>query len=563
LVATAALGLLPAASAQGAITVANTNDSGPGSLRQAIADAPPGETIDLPAGTYTLTSGPLEIGKSLTIVGHDDADTKVSGGHASRVFEIDDGDVTMVGITISDGLDDEGENASAGGIQSFANSLTLREVTVSDNVADADGAPGFEAGYAEGGGILSAAGAKLALIDSVVTRNKVTAVGGAGQNGYSAEGGGISASGPLEIVNSRIVGNVVDARGGQGPSSPEQDGGSVNGAGLSTYQNEPYVVTVSGSTISGNVADASAGPGGEAGYASAAGWSEVANDSEATIANTTIAANAGRALGPDGKVVGAAYLRGGDPGKLVLLGSTIAANVAEVSPGGEVDGRNLVARQLVTIGNTIVADPSGTTAPGSCLLEEGATSLGFNIDGTDECGFHAVGDRVNTDPQLGPLQDNGGPTQTMAPAGSSPAVDQGTFFGALTDQRGVIRPIDFPTIANPSGGNGADIGAVELQPSNAVRLGKLKKNRKRGTATLKMTVPLPSAGTIVLQGKGLKKQVKTIAGQASLKLKVIAKGKVRKALRKKGKRKVAIKVTYAPTGNAPAIKTRKTKLVRK
>jgi hypothetical protein len=78
-----------------------------------------------------------------------------------------------------------------------------------------------------------------------------------------------------------------------------------------------------------------------------------------------------------------------------------------------------------------------------------------------------------------------------------------------------------------------------------------------------MTVPLPSAGTIVLQGKGLKKQVKTIAGQASLKLKVIAKGKVRKALRKKGKRKVAIKVTYAPTGNAPAIKTRKTKLVRK
>ncbi len=60
--ASAAL-LLPATSAQAAITVTNTADSGPGSLRQAIADAPPGDTIVVPAGTYTLTSGPCRSSK--------------------------------------------------------------------------------------------------------------------------------------------------------------------------------------------------------------------------------------------------------------------------------------------------------------------------------------------------------------------------------------------------------------------------------------------------------------------------------------------------------------------
>ena len=82
----AAFALMTTGSAQAAINVANTNDSGPGSLRQAISDAPPGETITVPAGTYTLTSDELTIEKSLTISGNSASDTIVrSGGAVPRL----------------------------------------------------------------------------------------------------------------------------------------------------------------------------------------------------------------------------------------------------------------------------------------------------------------------------------------------------------------------------------------------------------------------------------------------------------------------------------------------
>ena len=83
----------------------------------------------------------------------------------------------------------------------------------------------------------------------------------------------------------------------------------------------------------------------------------------------------------------------------------------------------------------------------------------------------------------------------MAPALGSPAIDQGSTFGLLTDQRGAIRPIDFPAIADPPGGNGADIGAVEVQPLSGLALGKPAKNKKKGTATIAVTLPQPAAGS--------------------------------------------------------------------
>jgi hypothetical protein len=68
---------------------------------------------------------------------------------------------------------------------------------------------------------------------------------------------------------------------------------------------------------------------------------------------------------------------------------------------------------------------------------------------------------VTADPQLGALGDNGGPTQTMAPAATSPAVDAGSAFGLTTDQRGLPRPADLASAANGPG-DLSDIGAVEL-----------------------------------------------------------------------------------------------------
>src|ERR1700761_3963579 len=74
----------PGIAAAGTIRVANTNDTGPGSLRQAIADAAPGDTIVVPGGTYTLTSGALAIAKSLTISGAGASRTTISNGATDR-----------------------------------------------------------------------------------------------------------------------------------------------------------------------------------------------------------------------------------------------------------------------------------------------------------------------------------------------------------------------------------------------------------------------------------------------------------------------------------------------
>src|SRR5713226_4247081 len=109
------------------ITVMNTNDSGAGSLRQAIIDAGAGDTIDFSVtGTITLTTGELLINKNLTITGPGVASLSVSGNNASRVFKIASGVTVMIsGLTISDGSATDG-----GGILNFG-TLTLTNIVLS------------------------------------------------------------------------------------------------------------------------------------------------------------------------------------------------------------------------------------------------------------------------------------------------------------------------------------------------------------------------------------------------------------------------------------------------
>src|SRR5438094_5211040 len=85
------------------ITVTNTNDSGPGSLRQALADANDGDTIDfdpsLNGQTVTLTSGQLNVDKDVAISGPGPDDLVVDGNGQSRVFYINPGKtVTIDGL---------------------------------------------------------------------------------------------------------------------------------------------------------------------------------------------------------------------------------------------------------------------------------------------------------------------------------------------------------------------------------------------------------------------------------------------------------------------------------
>ena len=89
------------------LTVSNGLDGGSGSLRQAIADAAPGDTITFDKNVHriTLTSGELGITQDLDIEGPGANKLTISGNDSSRVFDISAGaTVTIAGLTITDGL---------------------------------------------------------------------------------------------------------------------------------------------------------------------------------------------------------------------------------------------------------------------------------------------------------------------------------------------------------------------------------------------------------------------------------------------------------------------------
>ncbi len=576
-IAISALLALAVAAPTQAATVSNTNDSGPGSLRQAIAEAVPGETIAVPAGTYSLSSAPLAIEKSLTLAGKGSAETIIRSVGPFRVFEIEPPALPNIEVTLSDLMIRDGRvfeaGAGGGGIIAGGTNLTLRRVRLTGNIANSNGEAAGAGGVAVGGGAFVISGT-LTVVESEVSGNTAEALGEPGFGGGQAQAGGLSVlAGPIIIERSTVSGNIANAGAGQGVANPEQDGGTAAAAGiLAVAGTTPS--TIVGSTISGNVAEALPGAGGDAGEVVGGGLFVVATKQPFALTNSTIANNVVR-NGPSTGELGAAggvFAVAAETGSVTVTGSTIAANRLE-STTPESRGGNLFAAGeagKIVFRNSIVANGVGPAGSENCILGPGVeiplVSQGFNIDSRDQCNFKGTGDRVNTDPLLGPLQANGGLTQTMAPAAASPAVDQGAAFGLTTDQRAVVRPIDLPTIPNSTaaGSDGSDIGAVELQPSNAFTFGKVKKNKKKGTATLVVKLPQPSAGTLTLKGKGLKPQTIQIAGQAEVKLKIAAKSKaIKKALRKKGKRKVKADVTYTPTGNTAATQSKTTKLVKK
>lgn len=454
-----ALGLLICAvltaNAYATITVANTSDSGPGSLRQAIADAVSGETILLPAGDYLLTSGELAIAKTLTIAGQNAADARVSATGAFRVFNTSgaSSDITLSGLTISGGKPVPIAGVTkGGGVLDSAASLSLTHVVVEGNRADADAVPpGGSGGIAEGGGVDNESGA-LTITDSIFAGNVASAVGGSEHAGGIAEGGGLSSSGRLILESTTFDGNSAVAHGGAGPSKSSQSGGIAEGGGAIVFAVAP--VDVSSSTFTANAVDASAGPGGSGGIGDGGGAWMISNEPPVSIANITVAANLVQAL-PNGIADGGGlYIGANSPGGITLTNATIVANTIEGDPSVGGGGDAFLGGENTKVLNTVIsAGVSSTTAEQNCAGKP--ASLGHNLDSRDECNFHAAGDQVDKDPLLGPLMDNGGPTQTFAPLAGSPLVNAGDNGACpLFDQRAVVRPQVLT----------CDIGAVELAP---------------------------------------------------------------------------------------------------
>lgn len=281
------------------ITVTNTNDSGPGSLRQALAVANNGDTIDATgiSGVISLSTGELLVDKSVMINGPGADVLAVDGNNSSRVFRIplSGESVAIAGFTI--------ENGHAG---------------------------------TTGGGVDNENPASLTITNCTVTGNT------------AGLGGGVFNGGTLTIASTTLSDNSASEGGG-------------------TYNSGGGTETVTNSTISSNTASPDGG-----------GMFNLAN---LTVTNSTLSGNSS-----------------GDGGGIFNIGT-------------------------VHIGDTILnigASGANISGPGT------VTSLGYNLSSDNGGGFlTGPGDQINTDPLLGPLQNNRGPTLTHALLPGSPAIDTG------------------------------------------------------------------------------------------------------------------------------------------
>jgi hypothetical protein len=427
------------------ITVTTTGDSGPGSLRAAIASAANGDTINfsLTLPTVIVLSTPITIGTSVTIAGPGTT-LAISGGDSVGVLIVNTGaTVAISNLTIEHGSSLLGGGISNGG------TLTLTDVTVSFNtqgtqlgggifnsgalilsfcsvygnsagfgVASMSGETGFGGGiynYGEGGG------GKLTLINgSSVSGNSANQ----GLTGYPSGGAIYNDKGQVTLVNSLITNNTLN-----GPANNYVgDGGGI--------MNDGGTVNVTDSTISGNSADFGGGI--------------YIKSGTATVTNSTFFGNI---AGDDGGGIYSVY-----PGPLNVSFSTFVSNAAGVKGGG-IDAGGL------TLKNSILAE----NGEGNCASDSSfssSTSDGYNLSDDVTCGFFftAPGDFSNPvlNPRFDPsgLQFNGGQTLTVALQANSPAVNYIPLSSCTdtsgnpvtTDQRGVSRPQ----------GSGCDVGAYEL-----------------------------------------------------------------------------------------------------
>jgi hypothetical protein len=237
--------------------------------------------------------------------------------------------------------------------------------------------------------------------------------------------------------------------------------GSVGGG----INNDHVNLTLNSCTLAGNIADFGGGLFNDGGVAiirdSTLSGNSTGLDGGAVFNNGTLTVTNSTFSGNNARYAGGINNGNGGAATLTIANSTFIANGASFDGGGI---RSFSGS--VTLGNTIVA---GNTAAGSGRDIAGTvSSAGYNLVGnTTNPGNFGATDQLNVDPMLGPLKNNGGPTKTHAPLINSPAIDQGKrdAIPSLTtnvDQRGSTRPVNDTAVINAGGGDGSDIGAVEI-----------------------------------------------------------------------------------------------------
>ena len=411
-------------------TVTNTNDSGPGSLRQALLDANAAAGADdiaftvVPPATISLLSALPSITDPLAINGLGAANLTIrrdpGAGANFRIFDIAvtaAPAVTITGVTLTGGIapGGAGVNVQNG---SPALTVTIADAVISGNTATAGGGGiavglgpppfgigpsltvqrtliGMNSAVNAGGGILLPGSNAVILEDSTLSGNTAAGGGGLYRFGY--------AGGPVTVRGTTISGN--------------------NGGGLLFTDFFFSTITIENSTISGNTLAGGFGGGGITLQQLVEGRGSTGGSEQLKITHSTITLNsAGGAFGAGGIYSNGAFAP-------TLRNTIVSGNINDNSP-------DINAFQ-VNVNFSAVGSPDGWTP---------SASSGNNLP-------------FGTDLQLGPLQDNGGPTLTHQPGPNAPPVNAGdpNFVPPPDfDQRGP----GFPRVI----GDTIDIGAVERNP---------------------------------------------------------------------------------------------------
>ncbi len=279
----------------------------------------------------------------------------------------------------------------------------------------------FTGNVGSNGGAIGTQDENVTVVNSTFTDNKATGTGGNPGNG--GDGGAMSYDGAMvswTMCGDTFSGNTANASGGaifRVAYNDEAvnidrctfDGNSVdpmtgNAGGLYL---EYATITMTGTTISHNSAHFGGGI-----------W--IGHDAIAKITNDTIADNTA-VMG------GGVWFAGGVTG--TLLNVTVADNAGNGMAGGDTG---------VTLQNTLVDDNSAGSLEGEVSCDHSHAGAGANIEHPGDSNSPCTSSVLVADPELGPLQNNGGVTDTMAPASGSPALGKGTGCPA-TDQTGQPR----------------------------------------------------------------------------------------------------------------------------